>query len=107
MPAGIIQGENAQEVSAFVGAYAGQAGDTTRSRWSTRTIQEEAPRGAPPESCAEPEKTAARVELPRLGTGGGWSARGRKDIDVRACGRMDAALPAGQSPPPPCSLGHA
>ena len=26
MPAGIIQGENAQEVAAFVGAYAGQAG---------------------------------------------------------------------------------
>ena len=27
MPAGILQGDNAKEVAAFVGAYAGQLGD--------------------------------------------------------------------------------
>ena len=48
MPAGILQGENAQEVSAFVGAYAGQAGSESEPLEDT----DEAPRGEVP-SCAE------------------------------------------------------
>ena len=54
MPAGILQGENAQEVSAFVGAYAGQAGDTSEPLVDT----DEAPRGPPPESCGGDEGPA-------------------------------------------------
>ena len=36
MPAGILQGENAQEVSAFVGAYAGQVGEDAEPLEDTR-----------------------------------------------------------------------
>ncbi len=54
MPAGIIQGENAQEVSAFVGAYAGQAGSASDPLVDT-TDPEEAPRDDPPESCTTTE----------------------------------------------------
>ena len=50
MPAGILQGENAQEVAAFVGAYAGQAGSDSKPLVDTDD-EEEAPRGAPPDSC--------------------------------------------------------
>ena len=52
MPAGILQGENAQEVSAFVGAYAGQAGSEDGPLVDTED-PEEAPRGPAPESCGE------------------------------------------------------
>ncbi|MEJ7876741.1 MAG: c-type cytochrome [Solirubrobacterales bacterium] len=52
MPAGILQGENAQEVSVFVGAYAGQAGDTSEPLVDT----DEAPREEPP-SCGGDEST--------------------------------------------------
>ena len=52
MPAGILQGENAQEVSVFVGAYAGQAGDTSEALVDT----EEAPREEPP-PCGADEST--------------------------------------------------
>ncbi len=48
MPAGILQGENAQEVAAFVGAYAGQAGDDSEPLTDT----DEAPRDPPP-TCTE------------------------------------------------------
>ena len=37
MPAGILQGENAQEVAAFVGAYAGQVGEDDEPLADTRT----------------------------------------------------------------------
>jgi mono/diheme cytochrome c family protein len=50
MPAEILQGENAQEVAAFVGAYAGQLGEDDEALADTRSA-ELAP---PPESC-EPE----------------------------------------------------
>ena len=53
MPAGILQGENAMEVSAFVGAYAGQAGDTSEPLADT----DEAPRDEPPASCGGDEST--------------------------------------------------
>ena len=46
MPAGILQGENAQEVSAFVGAYAGQSGEPLVD---TR----EAPQPPSPDTCGE------------------------------------------------------
>ena len=36
MPAGILQGENAQEVAAFVGAYAGQVGEDDEPLADTR-----------------------------------------------------------------------
>jgi len=52
MPAGILQGENAKEVAAFVGAYAGQAGDTSDPLVDTDDL-EEAPRTDAPE-CAGP-----------------------------------------------------
>ena len=52
MPAGILQGENAQEVAAFVGAYAGQSGTDSEPLVDTRD-EEEAPREPPPESCGE------------------------------------------------------
>lgn len=48
MPAGILQGENAEEVSAFVGAYAGQAGSNSEPLVDT----DEAPRDPPPPDCA-------------------------------------------------------
>jgi mono/diheme cytochrome c family protein len=52
MPAGILQGENAMEVSAFVGAYAGQkeGGPLVDTR-----DEDEAPRDPPPESCGGDE----------------------------------------------------
>ncbi len=46
MPAGIIQGENAKEVAAFVGAYAGQAGSESEPLVDTDD-PEEAPRDDP------------------------------------------------------------
>ena len=42
MPAGILQGENAQEVAAFVGAYAGQLGDDAEPLADTRTAEKPA-----------------------------------------------------------------
>ena len=54
MPAGILQGENAQEVSAFVGAYAGQAGSDSEPLVDTND-ESEAPRGPQPESCGNDE----------------------------------------------------
>lgn len=56
MPAGILQGENAQEVAQFVGAYAGQAGSDSKPLVDTDN-EDEAPMGPPPESCGEPEPT--------------------------------------------------
>lgn len=58
MPAGILQGENAMEVSAFVGAYAGQAGDDSEPLVDTRD-EDEAPRDPPPEpqDCVGDEPT--------------------------------------------------
>jgi mono/diheme cytochrome c family protein len=56
MPAGIIQGENAQEVAAFVGAYAGQAGSDSEPLVDTDD-PEEAPRGPAPESCGDTSGT--------------------------------------------------
>jgi len=47
MPAGILQGENAQEVAAFVGAYAGQLGEDDEPLADTR----EADKAPPPSSC--------------------------------------------------------
>ena len=55
MPAAIIEGENAQEVAVFVGAYAGQAGSDSGPLVDTEN-EEEAPRGEAP-SCDEPEPT--------------------------------------------------
>ena len=54
MPAGILQGENAQEVSVFVGAYAGQAGDTSEPLVDTDDAAREEP---PP--CGDDESTAS------------------------------------------------
>ena len=51
MPAGIIQGENAEEVAAFVGAYSGQAGDSSGPLVDTND-PEAAPRDPAPD-CAE------------------------------------------------------
>jgi mono/diheme cytochrome c family protein len=56
MPAGILQGENAKEVAAFVGAYAGQAGDTSEPLVDTDDA-DEAPQDPPPESCGGDEST--------------------------------------------------
>ncbi len=53
MPAAIIEGENAQEVAVFVGAYAGQAGSDSGPLVDTED-EEEAPRGPAPESCEAP-----------------------------------------------------
>jgi mono/diheme cytochrome c family protein len=39
MPAGILQGENAQEVAAFVGAYAGQVGEGDEPLADTRSAE--------------------------------------------------------------------
>ena len=47
MPAEILQGENAQEVSAFVGAYAGQLGEDAGALADTRTAE----KGEPPSDC--------------------------------------------------------
>jgi mono/diheme cytochrome c family protein len=59
MPAAILQGENAQEVAAFVGAYAGQAGSDSEPLVDTDD-EEEAPRGPALESCdTETEDTAS------------------------------------------------
>lgn len=38
MPAGILQGENAEDVAAFVGAYAGQVGEGDDPLADTRTV---------------------------------------------------------------------
>jgi mono/diheme cytochrome c family protein len=46
MPAGIIQGENAKEAAAFVGAYAGQDGSESEPLVDTND-PEEAPRNDP------------------------------------------------------------
>lgn len=43
MPAGILQGENAQEVAAFVGAYAGQVGEGDEALADTRSAELEEP----------------------------------------------------------------
>lgn len=48
MPAGILTGENAKEVSAFVGAYAGQVGANPEPLADTSSVK----LGEPPESCA-------------------------------------------------------
>lgn len=53
MPAGILQGENAKEVSAFVGAYAGALRVDEAPLVDTRT----APQADPPASCG-PEASA-------------------------------------------------
>lgn len=58
MPAGILQGENAEEVAAFVGAYAGQAGTDSEPLVDTRD-EEEAPREPPPSCGPEADPTAA------------------------------------------------
>jgi mono/diheme cytochrome c family protein len=47
MPAGILQGENAQEVAAFVGAYAGQVGEGDEPLADTRDVE----LGDPPAEC--------------------------------------------------------
>ena len=47
MPAGILQGENAKEVAAFVGAYAGQVGETRRTLVDTTIAEEPARRPIP------------------------------------------------------------
>ena len=47
MPAGILQGENAQEVAAFVGAYAGQVGEDDEALADTRSAE----LGPAPSSC--------------------------------------------------------
>jgi mono/diheme cytochrome c family protein len=43
MPAGILQGENAQEVAAFVGAYAGQVGEGDEPLADTRSQELDPP----------------------------------------------------------------
>jgi mono/diheme cytochrome c family protein len=47
MPAGILRGENAKEVAAFVGAYAGQLSEDAKPLADTRTVE----KADPPESC--------------------------------------------------------
>lgn len=54
MPAGILQGENAQEVAQFVGAYAGQSGSESEPLVDT-SDEEEAPMEPPPDSCGNDE----------------------------------------------------
>jgi mono/diheme cytochrome c family protein len=46
MPEGILQGENAEEVAAFVGAYAGQVGEGAEPLGDTREANL-----TPPETC--------------------------------------------------------
>ena len=53
MPAGILTGENAKEVAAFVGAYAGQVGDDAEPLEDTDTAE----RRDPPQ-CAAPEPSS-------------------------------------------------
>jgi len=60
MPAGILQGENAQEVSAFVGAYAGQAGSDSDPLVDT----DEAPREPAPECNEDASSTSDEVTDP-------------------------------------------
>jgi mono/diheme cytochrome c family protein len=48
MPAGILEGENAQEAAAFVGAYAGQVGEDDPPLADTRSAE----RGPAPSNCA-------------------------------------------------------
>jgi mono/diheme cytochrome c family protein len=43
MPAGILQGDNAKEVAAFVGAYAGQLGDDAGPLEDTRSAEKPEP----------------------------------------------------------------
>ena len=43
MPAGILQGENAEEVAAFVGAYAGQVGEGDEPLADTRSADRPPP----------------------------------------------------------------
>jgi mono/diheme cytochrome c family protein len=57
MPAGILQGENAQEVAAFVGAYAGQVGEGAEAIADTRSANLK-----PPETCGAPAETSAPAE---------------------------------------------
>jgi mono/diheme cytochrome c family protein len=45
MPAGILQGENAQQVAGFVGAYAGQVGEDDEPLADTRTVETPEPAG--------------------------------------------------------------
>lgn len=47
MPAGILTGENAQEVSAFIGAYAGQVGANPEPLVNTAEVE----KPPPPSSC--------------------------------------------------------
>jgi mono/diheme cytochrome c family protein len=51
MPEGILQGENAQEVAAFVGAYAGQVGEDDPPLADTRSAE----LGSAP-TCEQPEQ---------------------------------------------------
>jgi len=60
MPAGILQGENAEEVSAFVGAYAGQAGSDSDPLVDT----DEAPREPAPECNEDASSTTDEVTDP-------------------------------------------
>lgn len=60
MPAGILQGENAEEVSAFVGAYAGQAGSESDPLADT----DEAPREPAPECDEDASSTTDAVTQP-------------------------------------------
>ena len=48
MPADILRGENAQEVSAFVGAYAGQLSEDAGPLADTRTAE----KSEPPSDCS-------------------------------------------------------
>ena len=47
MPAGILQGENAEDVAAFVGAYAGQVGEEDEPLADTREVE----RAPAPTNC--------------------------------------------------------
>ena len=47
MPAGILQGENAKEVAAFVAAYAGQLSEDAGPLEDTRTAEKD----EPPSTC--------------------------------------------------------
>ena len=81
MPAGIIQGENAQEVAAFVGAYAGQAGSDP-SPSSTRTTRKRPRAGPAPESCEAPPSRASQR---RLACRGVASMRSHARMSVLPC----------------------
>jgi len=52
MPAGILQGENAQDVAAFVGAYAGQVGEGAEPLADTRSAELD----EPPDECGAPDE---------------------------------------------------